>query len=83
MKDNKVEISFTERKLDGIVRQYSDYWEQIEKIESIDRIDELDINGGKMTFFIKDGVKKLDVVRAIEALDFVEFVKNAKKVEVR
>ena len=83
MKDNKMEVSFIERKLDGVVRAYSDYWEQIEAVPQIERLDDLDINGGKLTFFIKDGTKKLDVVRAIEKLDFVEFVKNAKKVEVR
>ena len=83
MKDNKMEINFTEKKLDGISRAYSDYWEVVEKIELIDRIDDLDVNGGKMTIFIKENAKKLDVVKAVEKLDFVEFVKSAKKVEVR
>jgi len=83
MKDNKMEINFTEKKLDGVVRHYSDYWEMVEKIELIDRLDDLDVNGGKMTIFIKENAKKLDVVKAVEKLDFVEFVKSAKKVEVR
>ena len=86
MKDLKFEISFEEKKpKDGEPRKaYSEMWEDIEKIEGIERIEDFDFNSKRVTAFkSEETIKLLKIVKAFEGLSFVDWVKSAKKCEVR
>ena len=81
MKEDKMQIDYVMKKYEEKEPAYSTRWEDIEGLETVQYLEELSEN--KIVLFKKKEAKRIEVIKEIEQVEWVNHVKSARKLEIR